>query len=67
MSKILDDYLTAEQLAGQLHVTPRTVYRWCSLGEGPPRTTIGGKRFFRLTAVRAWLEKSEEPLARARA
>ncbi len=50
-------YLTVGEAAALLHVSPKTVARWGSLGLLPCRVTLGGHRRFRLEDV-------EEALAR---
>jgi Helix-turn-helix domain len=58
-TRLLDDYMTVEQLAAELGVTPLTVRRWQALKSGPPITRVGRKVFYRRPAVRAWLLKRE--------
>ncbi len=63
---ILDDYLHPEALAAQLGVSIRTLYRWNSLGFGPPKTKIGGKVLYHAEAVRRWLKANERGPVRRR-
>ena len=56
---IFSEYLTDEQLAAGLGISPRTVKRWMAMGEGPPSIRIGKKRRFRRAAVTKWLEARE--------
>ena len=62
---LLEDYLTPEELAGELDKSPRTIARWAGLRIGPPRTVIGRKPYYRRTAVREWLLTKEREQARA--
>jgi hypothetical protein len=62
---LLEDYLTPEQLAGELNRSPRTIARWASLGIGPPVTVIGRQPHYRHGAVREWLLKQERGQVRA--
>ena len=41
------EYLTPSQVAGILHVSPKTVSRWASQGDLPCLVTLGGHRRFR--------------------
>ncbi len=41
------EYLTPSQVAGALHVSPKTVSRWASQGNLPCLVTLGGHRRFR--------------------
>lgn len=59
MSPILEDYLTREQLAAELNVTERTIFRWQSLPDGLPVTALGGRVLYRRASVRAWVEGRE--------
>ena len=62
---ILGDYLSPEQLAVELGVSERTVYRWHALRTGPPRVTVGRRPMYKLASVRAWLERRERDPAAA--
>lgn len=57
---ILDGYLTKDQLAAELHVTPRTLDIWNSRGLGPPRTNVGRVPYYALRAARVWLEGRQQ-------
>lgn len=49
------EYLTTEELAKDLGICTRTLYRWRDERIGPPITIIGNKRiFYRIEAVRKW-------------
>jgi predicted DNA-binding transcriptional regulator AlpA len=57
---ILSDYFTEDEVAAALGVTTRTLRRWHALGEGPPRTKIGGCRvLYRRGSVDRWLASRE--------
>ena len=58
-SALLDDYMDDDELAADLHVSPRTIQRWDRLGEGPPITRIGRKKLRRRPAARQWLLSRE--------
>lgn len=67
---LLDDYIPRAELAAQLGVSARTVCRYESQPDGLPSTTIGGAKFYRIEAVRAWLagrERRANPRRRGRA
>lgn len=59
MSIILREYLTRDQLAAELHITPRTLARWQSQPDAIPHVQMGGRILFRIDSVRAWLESRE--------
>jgi len=63
--KILDGYLSLDQLAAQLGRSRRTIQRWQSLRIGPPVTKIGNQAFFSIASVKAWLERNEKKHRRA--
>lgn len=56
---VLSDYISPEQLAGQLMVTVRTLERWRRLNESPPITRLGRRVVYRRSAVEAWLKTRE--------
>jgi hypothetical protein len=58
--RLLDDYLTVDQLAAELDVAVITVKRWAALKKGPPITNIGRRVVYRRAAVQAWLLKQEQ-------
>ena len=53
------DFLSREGLARQLNTTTRTLDRWEALRIGPPRIVVQGFVYYRVAAVRSWLEKHE--------
>ena len=58
-NSILSEYLSDEQLAGEMRVSVRTLWRWAALGEIPPSVKIGRRRYFRRTAIAEWLKARE--------
>ncbi len=64
---LIGDYLTAEQAANQLGITRRTFDAMCARREGPPRTQIGRRVYYRKEALADWLLQQEHRQARARA
>jgi hypothetical protein len=58
--KLLDDYLTAQELTEQLGITLVTLKRWNRLGAGPPFLHIGRQRLYHREAARAWLRSREK-------
>lgn len=61
---LLDGYLTAPELAGELGVSLRTLNRWHAQRTGPRRVTNGRLILYRATAVRDWLEARESQKAK---
>jgi hypothetical protein len=57
--RLLDDYVTTEQLAAELDVAPLTLLRWRAQKLGPPITRIGRKVFYRRSRARQWLLEQE--------
>ena len=64
--ELLDGYLGPRALAHQLGIGVRTLYRWQSLGYGPPRIKIGNKILYDPTSVRQWLKANESGPVRGR-
>ena len=60
---VLSDYMTPEELAGELGVCKRTLDRWHASRSGPPRVTVGRRPLYRREAVTQWLRKREEDLS----
>jgi hypothetical protein len=57
---VLSEYLTPEELAGELGICKRTLDRWQASRSGPPRVTVGRRPLYRREAVTLWLRKREE-------
>ena len=56
-SATLAEYLTIEELAEQLRISPRTIRRWRTLRIGPPHLKCGPRRvLYKLEHVRDWLD-----------
>jgi predicted DNA-binding transcriptional regulator AlpA len=64
--QLLSDYLNKDQAAAQLGVCERTLDRWHTLKEGPPRVTMGRRILYRRSSIASWLASREQP-ARERA
>ena len=64
---LIGDYLTAEQASNQLGITRRTFDAMCARREGPPRTRIGRRVYYRKEALADWLRKQEHRQVRSRA
>ena len=65
MASFLDEYFSKQELSRSLGISIRTLDRWHTLREGPPRTRAGKKIFFKKDSVRDWLEDRTEPSGRA--
>ena len=57
---LLADWISREQLAIELFVTPDTLARWDARRDGPPCTRIGRKVFYRRSSVEQWLLSREQ-------
>ena len=56
---LLSDWISREDLAGQLSVTTDTLARWATQGSGPPRIRIGRRVLYRRSSVEKWLSEME--------
>ena len=56
---ILSEYITPEALAAELQISTRTLDRWHSMREGPPRTKLGKRILYRRESFSAWLLSQE--------
>jgi predicted DNA-binding transcriptional regulator AlpA len=64
--RVLDGaYLTRSELAAELGVSERTIWRWDNARVGPPRTTLGRRILYRREGVTKWLKDREVPQVRA--
>jgi excisionase family DNA binding protein len=54
------DLIPMEQFATTWKVKTRTVRDWVRRGEAPPSIVVGRKRYFRRSAIPAWLESREQ-------
>jgi hypothetical protein len=57
---LLAEWISREQLAQQLMVTPDTLSRWEAKRVGPPCMRIGRKVFYRRASVEQWLLSREQ-------
>ena len=57
---LLESYLTPAECAAELGIAARTLDRWHRLNEGPPRTYLGRRIFYRKEAVANWIAANEE-------
>ena len=65
--RVLDGYISAEELATELNNSVRTLGRWDAQRTGPPRVLIGRKPYYRIHSVREWIIAQERrPLRRHR-
>jgi predicted DNA-binding transcriptional regulator AlpA len=65
-TKILEGYLSERQLAVQLGISLRTLYRWNERGFAPPRIILGRKIIYSPDAVRSWLDSQARKPRRGR-
>ena len=56
---LLSDFLEKNEAAVELNVCVRTLDRWDSLGEGPPRTKLGRRILYRRSSLLEWLRARE--------
>ena len=58
---LLADWISREQLAGELGIACDTLARWEARQIGPPCTRIGRKVLYRRTSVAHWINAQEQP------
>jgi predicted DNA-binding transcriptional regulator AlpA len=59
------EYLTRPELAAELGVSERTIWRRDNARVGPPRTALGRRVVYRREGVTQWLRGREVEQARA--
>ncbi|SDX72544.1 helix-turn-helix transcriptional regulator [Roseicitreum antarcticum] len=57
---LLADWISREQLAGELGIACDTLARWEARQLGPPCTRIGRKVLYRRTTVENWINAQEQ-------
>ena len=57
--KLLDGYLTPDQLAAEFGCCVETLKRWKRAGEGPPVTYIGRYPYYARAGAMAWLQSRD--------
>lgn len=57
---LLADWISREQLAGELGIACDTLARWEARQIGPPCTRIGRKVLYRRTSVESWINAQEQ-------
>ena len=57
---LLADWISREQLAGELGIACDTLARWEARQIGPPCTRIGRKVLYRRTSVESWINAQEK-------
>lgn len=58
-ARIRQGLATPDQVAALLEVTPATMAKWRTRGEGPPWIKVGRRILYRWTAVEKWMESRE--------
>jgi predicted DNA-binding transcriptional regulator AlpA len=61
-TQLLENYLRPAEMAKQLGVSVRTLFRWHVHRTGPPRIVIGRQILYNVASVIAWLEAREQRL-----
>ena len=56
---LLSNYVDGDQLVAQLRISRKTLQRYEALPDGLPSVKIGARKFYRLEAVRRWIEARE--------
>jgi len=57
---ILGGWISRDDLAQELDVTPVTLARWATDGTGPARVRIGRRVYYRRAAILRWLRDKEK-------
>ncbi len=56
-TSVLDGYVDRPTLARQLRVRPETISLWVAKPDGLPHIKFGRSYYFKVEAVRQWLER----------
>ena len=56
---LLDDFITRDELAAELRVSPRTVMRWQARPDGLPYVELGGRTLYRRSTILDWIGSHE--------
>lgn len=59
-SDLLSEFVTRDELAKILGISPRTIARYSTVPNGLPSLVIGGRVRYRLSSVSKWLESREK-------
>ncbi len=65
--ELIADYYTPEQAAQAIGLTRRTLDAMYARREGPPRTKVAGRVYYRKTSLQQWLLEQEQHPVRGRA
>ncbi|SEP20844.1 Helix-turn-helix domain-containing protein [Salinihabitans flavidus] len=57
---LLAEWISRDDLARELNLTPDTLGRWEARRQGPPCTRLGRKVFYRRASVQDWLRAQEQ-------
>jgi predicted DNA-binding transcriptional regulator AlpA len=57
--RLLDDYLTPEELADEFGICLETLKRWHRSGKAPPKVMLGRFPYYSKSTVRAWMQSQE--------
>ena len=56
---ILEDCIDRVTLAAELRCSERTIARYEQLPDGLPHLSIGGRKLYRISAVKEWIARRE--------
>ncbi|MEV7599902.1 helix-turn-helix domain-containing protein [Kitasatospora sp. NPDC089797] len=59
MSEVDSPFLSHKEAAAYIKRTPRALYCLNDRRQGPPSFRLGGRRMYRLVALKAWLREHE--------
>jgi hypothetical protein len=63
---VLADFYTEAELAAELGIVRRTLYRWRRMRTGPDVTMVGERVMYRRDSVKRWLLSQEQKMVRGR-
>lgn len=63
---LLEDWMTRDEMAGELGLSVDTLSRWETRRIGPPSVRVGRKVLYRRGAVQDWLKGQEDRTAKSR-
>jgi predicted DNA-binding transcriptional regulator AlpA len=57
---LLDRYLSREETADALRISPRSLDRWHTIRRGPPRLKLGARIYYDRQELENWIARQVE-------
>jgi excisionase family DNA binding protein len=61
-----DEILTTKEVAALLKKPVQTIYKWASMGTGPPFYKIGKENRYKRSEVMAWFDSKQDEVSSGR-